>query len=259
MLTSCIQNDFSEFEYKILKQWIFADQLKFQVSKNEIIERPPGVEILILQAKFAQKSHCVYYLVPFKNKLGVLTIVENTTKETCDETNSSKTYLSMNDIKNLKISLDNFHFKMSFEKMGTPKNIEIPMMNINNGNIHQKYKSFKVVSLSSGLGLEETPKNYLGKLDDRFSKGTALRCHQVNAKCDTLGEFRCNDCRYGWYEVADYNCPQGGSKFCGQNHCGEKNEPACPRGYKLSDAYEPGICSGDLTPVLNADHILVCQ
>ena len=79
------------------------------------------------------------------------------------------------------------------------------------------------------------------------------------SKCETIGEYRCDDCRFGWYEVADFNCPQGGSKFCGQNHCGEKNEPACPRGYKIFENEDTGICQNELIPVYNQDHILVCQ
>ena len=100
---------------------------------------------------------------------------------------------------------------------------------------------------------------YLGKLGDRVSRGSAIRCQQVDKNCQTVGDDRCDDCRYGWYQVVDYNCPQGGSKFCGQNHCGEKNEPACPRGTKVVGGEDAGICQSDLTAVMNADHILICQ
>lgn len=100
---------------------------------------------------------------------------------------------------------------------------------------------------------------YLGKLSDRLSRGSSIRCLQVDKSCRQIGEDRCDDCRYGWYQVVDYSCPQGGSRFCGQNHCGEKNEPACIRGTKIVESEDLGICQSDLSPVWNADHILICQ
>jgi hypothetical protein len=106
---------------------------------------------------------------------------------------------------------------------------------------------------------ENESNKYLGRLSDRFSRGSSIRCEQVSKDCRTIGENRCDECRYGWYQVVDYQCAQGGSKFCGQNHCGEKGEPACPRGSKVVSVEEAGICQNDLTAVLNADHILVCQ
>jgi len=100
---------------------------------------------------------------------------------------------------------------------------------------------------------------YIGKLTDRFSLKTAQECRHINKNCQQVGEDNCERCRFGWYQVVDYNCPQGGARFCGQNHCGEKNEPACPRGSRVVEEDDLGICQSDLTPVWSADHILLCQ
>jgi hypothetical protein len=256
----CVQqSQMNEQSYQLLKSWIFADDVKVFASTAEIIDRPPGAEILLLQLKFQRKFHCVYYLVPYKSRPGNLTVIENKNIEACPELDSSPGIIEIANVQKLKISYQNFNLQLSFERDHKQEKLEFPFYNINRGLTHEKFKSAVAMSFSPGLEFAGAPKRFLGQLNARFSNGQALRCHQVNAKCETVGDFRCNECRYGWYEVADYNCPQGGSKFCGQNHCGEKNEPACPRGYKLFQNEDTGICQGDLIPVYNGEHILVCQ
>lgn len=256
---SCVQVDTDEVLYKIYKHWLYVTDIKTFSNSNEIIERPPGAEVLVLQLNFSEKSQCVYYLVPYKNKLGNLIITENKNTNVCPENNTSKALIEIPEITKLKIQYAQFNLNISFFKNKKEIIIDVPLFNINKGLIHQKFKSKKSRSLLNGLSLAHSGLRMHGELQDRFLNGHALRCHQVNEKCETVGDFRCNECRYGWYEVVDYNCPQGGSKFCGQNHCGEKNEPACPRGYKLFENIETGICQNDLTPVYNGDHILICQ
>jgi hypothetical protein len=259
LLAACMNNSIEKENYRLLQEWVYAKNIKLGVPTGIVVERPPGAEVLLLQLDLEKKSHCVYYLVPFKTKSGKITVVENKNITSCPETNQGEGIVEIKNVNNLKIDFNNFNLKLAFVHVGAKELMEFPLYNINFGNVHQKFKSMKTKSLLSGLKLYSGPPNYIGKSTDRFSKGQALRCHQVNPKCETVGEFRCDDCRYGWYEVADYNCPQGGSKFCGQNHCGEKNEPACPRGYKLFEFEDTGICQEDLVPVYNSDHILVCQ
>lgn len=259
LLTSCLNSSLEKENYRLMQDWLYATQVKIQVPTSEIIERPPGAEVLIFQLDIKRKTHCVYYLVPFKSKPGKISVAENKSLGVCPETNQNENIVEIPHIKDLKIEFKNFHLKLSFERFGKNERMEFPLLNLNIGSIHQKFKNLKTKSLLPGLELYNAPKNYMGKLSDSFSLGQALRCHQVNSKCETVGEYRCDECRYGWYEVADYNCPQGSSKFCGQNHCGEKNEPACPRGYKLFENEDTGICQGDLLAIYNEDHILVCK
>ena len=278
-LSSCIDFNKSkvsipELDLKLSEEWIYAEKL-LKLKYNDVeITRPPGFEQLVMELKIPQKgglthkTHCVYYLVPYKEKISNFKVQELKDVDSCPE-NSDKgiTFVSIDGINNLKITFINFKVVMSFQFGKDKKQIEIPLPNIEAGLIHQKYSSLKEMRLMSGLKFLRLDENsfdfasnrYLGKLSDRFSRGTAIRCHQVNKDCETIGENRCEECRYGWYEVVDFQCAQGGSKFCGQNHCGEKNEPACPRGIKVVDPEDAGICQSDLEPVMNTDKILVCQ
>lgn len=259
MITACVNSTFHEQSFRLLNEWIYADEIKIIAPTDEIIERPPGGEVLLLQLKLQNKSHCVYYLVPFKDQLGKLTIAETSFLSSCPEINQGSGVVEINHLKKFKMKFVNFKLQFLFEREGEKEQLEFPLYNINNGIIHQKFKNAKTIALLPGLELFKVPRKFIGRSSDKFSNKEALRCHQVNAKCETVGENRCSECRYGWYEVTDYNCPHGGSKFCGQNHCGEKNEPACPRGYKFFQNEEAGICQNDLSPVYNEDHILVCQ
>jgi hypothetical protein len=256
---SCKNSTLEETKYQLLKEWIYAQHVEILVPSNTIIERPPGAEILVLQLNFPSRIHCVYYQVPFKTQVGKLTVVEIKNSLKCPEASQLAGMFEISMMNNLKLTYQNFHLHVSFEHETRKESLEIPMYNVIKSVTHQKFRSKKIQTLLPGLTLTTTAKHFIGQLNDRFSNRQALRCHQVNAKCETVGEFRCDECRFGHYEVADYNCPQGGSKFCGQNYCGEKNEPACPLGYKIFQHEDTGICQSDLLPVYNADHILVCQ
>lgn len=263
-----------ELDLKLSEEWIYAEKLDKLKNNDVEITRPPGFEQLVMELKIPQrggltyKTHCVYYLVPYKEKASNFTVQELSSVDSCpDVSEKGMTFVSVDGIKNLKVSFKNFKLTMEFLSGNDKHKLEIPIPNIETGLIHEKYRPLKEKRLMSGLkflrldedSFDFASNRYLGKLSDKFSRGSAIRCHQVNKDCQTVGENRCEECRYGWYEVVDFQCPQGGSKFCGQNHCGEKNEPACPRGIKVVDIEDAGICQSDLEPVMNADKILVCQ
>lgn len=265
---------FEEVDYKILNEWIYAFNVQGIKNNNEVILRPPGVEQLIMELTLPHeggvsfKKHCVYYSVPYKEHRGTLKIEEQKSVEACAENSgNNELFVALNPIDGLKISWSQYRLELNFFYQKKNQKIIVPIYNFTEGNIHEKYWAKKEKRLYTNLSLMKINENsfehinnrYLGKLADRFSKSSAIRCHQVDKDCNTVGENRCDECRYGWYEVVDFNCPGGGSKFCGQNHCGEKNEPACPRGVRVVDNEEKGICQSDLEPVENADKILICQ
>ena len=264
----------AELDLKLSEEWVYAEALNGLKYNDEVLLRPPGVEQLVMNlvipasGGLSRNKHCVYYQVPYKEKTGRLRVQEIKISDECSEVASNESFFaSISGIDKLKISYANFKLTLNFESNKKNTIIIIPLPNIESGLVHEKYNSLKEKRLTSGLRLlrlsedsfDFASNKYLGKLSDSFSKGSAIRCHQVDKTCQTIGENRCDDCRYGWYEVVDFQCPQGGSKFCGQNHCGEKNEPACPRGVKVVDPEDAGICQSDLEPVLNGDKILVCQ
>lgn len=260
---------FEEFESNFLNEMIFATKVEDLKLNNKIITRPIGLEQLVFWAEVpaikgrAHQKMCFYHTVGFKEKKGEIKIAHTPNEYPCEDSLGNTGFDSeLKDVKDLVVSFREFKLILSFNHNGNNKKIEIPLYNINEGSINQKYMEQSFKSLSSGLRLVsplQVRQNYLGKITDRFSNLSAIKCQQVDEKCNTVGEYLCNQCKYGWYEVVDFKCPTGGSKFCGQNFCGEKNEPACPIGQNPSTDGDPGICHGDLTATLNADKIWVCQ
>ena len=262
-----------EAEMKIYNEWLYAFKLQNLKVNNEVISRPPGIELLLFslviptEGGISLKTHCVYYQVPYKKIPGHLKIVEQKNDSTCPEISGENPWFELKGITNLKVNLLNFKLGLNFQYQNLNKSWTFLIPNITNGPRHEKFqaakeqKHFPQLTFlrinSESFNLRES--KYLGKISDRVGHKSAIRCLQVAKDCQTVGEDRCDSCSYGWYEVVDYSCPQGGSKFCGQNHCGEKNEPACPRGKKTEDNTDAGICQSDLSAVLNADHILICQ
>lgn len=97
------------------------------------------------------------------------------------------------------------------------------------------------------LQLFHETQNTLGTWDQRYSDGDFSFCHRVNQDCEDVQEYQCDRCRFGWVEVVDHFCPQGGSKICGRNRCGERGEPACPRGRSFLEENVDGPCFTDST------------
>ena len=277
-LTGCLslpktEISFEEAEIQIYHEWMYAFKFQNFKTNGEVINRPPGLEQLLLrliipnQGGVKLKTHCVYYQVPYKKIMGHLKITELKNETECPEASSGSTWLELDKISNLLVKLENFKLNLEFSFNNKKQTWSFLLPNIEDGLIHEKYQAVKERKLYPGLSIlrisedsfDVVRSKYLGKINDRFSLGSAIRCQQIDKKCAPVGENRCDECAYGWYQVVDYSCPHISSKFCGQNHCGEKNEPACPRGLKIGDGSDSGICQSDLNAVFNGDHILVCQ
>lgn len=266
------ENNLRLLEANLFKDWIYATNVQEINSPNISITRPVGVELLILRLSFEESRgnnyvhHCVYYRVPFKKINGKIIITENKDSERCDETPSGKVNYELDGLQNFIYSLNSYELKMSFTFSKKNYNWLFPLNNLQIKSEHNRFKSESKKMRLPGLTLlriDDHPKGpnlfSLGNLDDSFSAGTAIRCYKVNKDCIEIGENLCNRCRFGFYEVVDYTCPNGGSKFCGVNHCGKKSQPACPRGTKTRDQEIDGICEESLKPVANSENILICQ
>ena len=110
--------------------------------------------------------------------------------------------------------------------------------------------------------------HYKGKLGDRYSKGDLEICFQQNETCGNKGPDTCQQCKYGWYSIVDFNCPNGGSRICGQSNCGNRGEPACPRGKDFMELSrksqcflesKAGYCSPGLHTYCDQNNILICK
>jgi len=268
------EQKWEQVDYQLTKEWIYAHKLENLKNDGMEITRPPGVEQLLFSLVIPAKGgidfnrHCVFYKVPYKQTPGEIKVSKLKGLDACPETSDDNNSVVINNVTKLIVGFRNFKLSLSFKQNEIQRNFVIPLMNVSLGKSHEKYSSMKEKRLADGMqflrlsdeSFDYSTNRFLGKLSDRFSNGSAIRCHQVTKDCENVGENRCDQCRYGWYEVVDFQCPQGGSKFCGQNHCGEKNEPACPRGIKvIGDDEDEGICQNDLEPVSNADKVLICQ
>lgn len=258
----------------ILNNLIYSVDMGSILNAGQIITRPPGISQLITsfvvlkEESVKNKRLCLYYKVPFRDQQGELAFIESEDLEACPELfNEANRIIHLSGVSEFKSDFKNFHYEMIFKLNSEDRRIKFPLFNIEKGVVHEKYHAEKNKALYSGLKIIKIndehfnykKSHFLGNLADRFENNTAIRCLQVSEACSVIGENLCDRCRYGSYEVVDYSCPQGGSRFCGQNRCGQKNEPACPIGSesKSEDAF--GICQEDLTPVLNADKIWICQ
>lgn len=256
---------------ELLKSIPYALRVKSFSVLDEVITRPIGAESLILSIQYYDESSlklsndCLYYRTPFREKKGELTLVRRFRNE-CAEIKEGTVIASLKEISDLMISKKNHRLIFSYVKGNEFISSSYPLIDEKGKTKHEKYQSIKREALYPSLQLLKIDTDSfdainpnLGNINDSFALGSAIRCHQVSKECKDVKENICNRCRYGYYEVVDYQCPQGGSKYCGINRCGEKNGPACVRGQQQYDEGTQGICNPELTPVMNADGIWVCQ
>lgn len=264
----------------ILQDKIFSashidfDFMKWQSDKGEI-SAPPATWIRLLKIISSGKEYCLFYRNQFEDKKGVLRLSQDAP---CDDSYNSPQY-SADKIENFDFSFDKSEgiFKMSiaFSKEG-PRSYKF---------YYPSYKdergSLQVLSDSAPSGTfsylalspqNEPPLELIGKYQDNYRDSSATICHKVNAKCEDEVPNHCKQCAFGHFEVVDHLCPQGGSKFCGVNRCGEQGQPACPRGELAagrilkegevldwcSKESPAGFCQSGLTPTCDGNKILVC-
>jgi len=80
-----------QFENKLKESLMYANQIEGVHFNGETIERPKGVEQLLLWYKFSSAengeplTHCLYYRVPYKQLTGELSLVEQRENGSCPE------------------------------------------------------------------------------------------------------------------------------------------------------------------------------
>ncbi|MBL6989410.1 MAG: hypothetical protein ISR65_06515 [Bacteriovoracaceae bacterium] len=116
-------------------------------------------------------------------------------------------------------------------------------------------------------GPAEISSELLGTIDDSYPDKTSIQCHKVDGNCQTIGDYICDRCRYGWYEVVGSACSKVKNKYCGPNKCGQRGWPACPRGYQYSRyivtagcyaGNQSGFCQENLSTYCDENKVLVC-
>ncbi len=283
-LSSCFKkenlNDAIIFEDRVFESLITTYNISFAdasiVNSNQIISAPAGLWLLIAEfISFSDRFQndqtlCVFYRVPMVD-LGELLITKNKAGKCLGHIGSDdKKIATLRDINGLKVSFkddkDNFFsiFSLSFFKSGKSKEVQFILGNIN------RDKNNLLTIMPSVNFYKKSDKNYkmMGELQDNYKEKTAIACHKVNKECSTTLDFKCDKCRYGWYEVVNVSCPQGGDKYCGQENCGEKGSPACARGFSYIKQKFKNVCFNDspfgfcnqgLSPVCDDNSVLICM
>lgn len=269
----------AQFASELFPKMLSVSSYQSSLVNKGAIESPKGIPFAIFEAIFLdvnknlEKKICLYYTVPFRDKKGELWFVEREKTENC---------LDVMDGEKVLKNIDRLELVSNDKKQPDVITIKISQLqkNYQYDFYFTHFKPLKSFSYAAPLQpagslpflrvgtLENSTSQKIGSINDNFANGTAKKCHTVNENCETVGENLCHLCRYGWYEVVDYACPQGGSKFCGQSRCGEKGQPACPAGYLVHeiapnevcvDDSEAGFCQGELRPICNDQNILVCR
>ena len=240
---------------------------KVNFAKNYLnkgdLKNPPNTWLKLATFERVNKKKCLFYKTPYREKKGVLKIVESLAGK-CSAFSKGRVY---ND--NFSAFRINYVSSTHAEKSNILEAIystgkeqlalDIPLINITSPKKYERY--------DNQLDFSLVPDVSFGEESNQLLLENGKVCHGVNSECQEVVGYKCDKCQNGVVEVVDYNCPQGGSKYCGPNKCGKKNQIACPRGYKIlntklnSLCFEgspAGFCEPGLRTYCNEKNILIC-
>ena len=249
----------------------------------------------------------IYRIPYKKNIKGALKLIALKKNEKCHEKilleseetiegigNVKAFLLSRRETARRKVNKEIYNFELEFLDAKNKKRVfNLPLYNLTDPNIskfdnqgkrirklyRKIFKKFDSSSTQNKLGgvivlpkgkihLEFDKKSsFLGSLNDSFLDQTAKRCHKVNNNCETIEKYKCDRCKYGWYEVIGSKCRKVRDKYCGVNRCGEKGWPACVRGFNFSKSRiesgcyaesDSGFCQKGLVTGCDGDQNLIC-
>jgi hypothetical protein len=271
-MSSCLQIDsdriFSEADFfrEIYSSWIYANKVE-NIRHMGKIDRPQGIEINLLNVTVIDSSmhtyrDCLYYKVPFKDRLGELKLLRIKEGD-CPLVSSDEALIKLDRINELNLSFNKYLLELNIIRGKNNFKWSIPFHNLYYPSKHRPFFSESENKLLPGIHFVK-PGNFenstlIGKKENRYSLNNTSVCFNTDSECNNVGENNCYRCRFGQFRVVDYRCPKKPRKFCGISHCGEKNEPACPRGEVTDDPVLDGICNEGLSPFLDSNKILICQ
>lgn len=171
---------------------------------------------------------CVYYRVPGVEP-GILKIKTISSLDSCDKHILEASDKVWTEIRSLQFltSSEKLTLDMTFPKYKNEK------WSIN---IQHKFEKpepkmqMSSTELKSGKLIFLAPKNDLVTAPAVEKLSANSLCHNVNEDCEELSSSVCSQCDEGWYEVQ--NGCRIAPKYCGRDQCGEKDKPACRRGFK---------------------------
>lgn len=273
------------------------------INSGKFIVHPPNAWIPLVEFHNFQKKTCLIYKVPFslnsKDQLGTLALFDLPVAGGCLDQIAQGPIAIIDKVYNLSYALSDeeqrhsifpqkvsgFHLAVRFDREEKEKFILIPLPNLKHGTLffgpsmlseeknpvkyskRGRFESSASSGLASGFNIinANSKLKLLGNLNDNYREKSAIICHDVDENCRDVANFECHKCKYGWYETVRSQCEQGGPKFCGINHCGERAQPACPIGSKVIkdtqacySGSKAGYCSPGLNTVCDENKILIC-
>lgn len=307
LLLSCVpeKSSLKDLELFLNNNWVEALSIESTYPESfypgKSITKPQMTWKTLLKVKLKDSVHCMFYRIPHKRLSkgeGILKITELGNNESCERVLERGELIKITGIKHLKIyftakeernliqktKFKPFHLYLSATKTNVGEiAIELPLFNIlkrktiNPNRLGSKKFEFKKYdepwkeTMHPGMQVfmgDFSPVKKQIKSSPSYKVGRVDYCYKVNSSCEKEIEFNCERCEEGFYSVVDYNCKGGGSKLCGISHCGDRGEPACPRGSSFSEegsqincfkGSSAGICNSGLETYCDENKILVCR
>lgn len=251
ILSSCTANKIDVFRAKLFNNWISAFEIRIisnATNTDKVVVKPPYSWVPLFESTFyvdgsnKTAKQCLLYKTPFKTQLGQVKVIDLKENELCEQildVDNSLENIFLDDVNNFKIYFVKNTLRLKFEFNSKQTDLEFPMYNLKSRPVFKHLKEVEFGQILNGvtlLGKKTGDVNHakesqrpIGNFDDRYSDGSAKKCVTDS----------CNECRYGSFETLN------GTKFCGINRCGQKNEPACFRGLKYKTYTLEKACMTD--------------
>jgi hypothetical protein len=213
--------------------------------EGELIKKPADTWQLLfavsyLDRKLSMHRDCVYFKVPGES-LGILKLIA-TELESCEGLAENKGTIELKEIKGLQYSIKNEEIKIHITYPDF-KSVKWTMPLLNRYQVpvaklflsSAEYKAAKITMLAPLRVKSPRQESRLLK------KGTL--CHDIDDSCQEASPSVCKQCEGAWYEIP--NGCEHGPKYCGDQGCGGKNQPACRRGLKYQRVNKIFDCATD--------------
>lgn len=247
------------------RNWISAIEIvdKHEFYKNnEVIQKPQnswqllfGVSYLSSSMNF--KKDCVYYKTPGDSP-GILKIITKNLNENCESSMLSPGDWEKTGIKSLQFVILDTSLKLHL----TLDEYKTSTWDVEFINKHQKIETSLLLSsaeFKTNKLIYLAPDSASSVNVVKKTKSTKpILCHDISEDCTEVSVSTCSQCSEGWYEIPN-GCFQS-PKYCGTEVCGQKNAPACRRGFKYQRVRKDFDCMVDSSYVYCAKGLEVhCQ
>jgi hypothetical protein len=236
---------------------------------GETISKPEGLRIELLRARLPQQSSlCLNYEVPdaTRKKLGSIFLIKIKEQDNC-LSSIGEALGTLENVSDLSINSTDNELQLNFIFAGEKQKLVWEYLAANPlSKNYQRYDRPSERVLKIVLGPKSSSLE-LARDNAPYIEARPIWCHRVNNSCEDVLSFQCDLCPGPWYEVIDHSCPQGGSKACGSERCGERGNPACILGRsdisvdKGADCVSGSIlghCGPGLVAHCDEEGVLVC-